>query len=283
MLILCGWVGADETEPEIAYDENGIPYVVGEVIVKYTSDIGMLRMASSDTQTMEMLSYSIEEDLSEIVPGMQMASVDSDIPLATVIASLESSPFVEYVEPNYYISLSLPEEPVPVNVEELTALYADFTMEKLSNDPMFSSQWGVTKINADKAWDITTGKREIVIAVIDTGVDYTHPDLAANMWVNTKEKPNSDVDNDGNGYKGDYYGYDFINKKADPMDDNGHGTHVAGIIGAVGNNGVGIAGVNWTVKIMPLKFLRASGGGDTFAAISAIKYAKAMGADIISC
>ena len=285
MLILCGWVGADETEPEIAYDENGMPYVVGEVIVKYTSDVGMLRMASSpvDSQTMEMLSFSIEEDLSDIVPGMQMASVDSDIPLEDVIASLESSPFVEYVEPNYYIALSLPEEPVPVDVAELSALYADLMMEQVVNDPMFSSQWGLTKISADKAWDITTGKREIVIAVIDTGVDYTHPDLAANMWVNSKEKPNSTVDNDGNGYAGDYYGYDFINKKSDPMDDNGHGTHVAGIIGAVGNNGIGIAGVDWTVKIMPLKFLRANGGGDTLAAISAVNYARTMGADIISC
>ena len=284
LIITCPYAGANETEPEIAYDENGMPYVVGEVIVKYTSNVAALRMAASpeESQTMEMLSFSVEEDLSDIVPGMQVASVDSEIPLETVIAALESSPFVEYVEPNFYIALTLPEDPIPIDEEALSAL-SDFMMEKVSNDPMYSSQWGLTNIKADKAWDATTGKRDIVIAVIDTGVDYTHPDLAANMWINTKEKPNSNVDNDGNGYAGDYYGYDFINDRADPMDDNGHGTHVAGIIGAVGNNGIGIAGVDWNVRIMPLKFLRANGGGDTIAAIKAINYANSMGADIISC
>ena len=284
LLITCPYAGANETEPEIAYDENGMPYIVGEVIVKYTSNVAALRMASSleESQTMEMLSFSVEEDLSDIVPGMQFASVDTEIPLDTVIAALESSPFVEYVEPNYYIALTLPEEPVPVDEDAISAL-SEYMMERLSNDPLYSSQWGLTKINADKAWDTTTGKRDIVIAVIDTGVDYKHPDLAANIWVNPRETLNSNKDNDGNGYAGDYYGYDFINNKADPMDDNGHGTHVAGIIGAVGNNGVGIAGVNWNVKIMPLKFLRAGGGGDTIAAIKAINYANSMGADIISC
>ena len=285
LLVLCGYAGADEAEPEIAYDENGIPYVVGEVIVKYTSNVAALRMASSpeDSQTMEMLSFSVEGDLSDVSPGMHIASVDGDIPLETVISSLESSPFVEYVEPNYYISLSLPEEPIPVDEEALSALSVDFMMEQLSNDPMIGSQWGLTKISADKAWKKTTGKKEIVIAVIDTGVDFTHPDLAANIWVNTGEIPNNGIDDDGNGYIDDYYGYDFINKKPEPMDDNGHGTHVAGIIGAVGNNGVGIAGTDWSVKIMPLKFLRSNGGGDTLAAINAINYAKSMGADIISC
>jgi len=284
LIITCPYAGADETGPEIAYDENGMPYVVGEVIVKYTSNVAALRMAASpeESQTMEMLGFSVEEDLSDIVPGMQVASVDSEIPLDTVIAALESSPFVEYVEPNFYIALTLPEEPIPVDEDAISAL-SEFMMEKLSNDPMYSSQWGLMKIQADKAWDTTTGKRDIVIAVIDTGVDYKHPDLAANMWVNTREIPNSNIDNDGNGYVGDYYGYDFINNKADPMDDNGHGTHVAGVIGAVGNNGIGIVGVDWNVRIMPLKFLRANGGGDTIAAIKAINYANSMGADIISC
>jgi len=278
------YVGADATEPEIAYDENGIPYIVGEVIIRFTSNAAALRMATSpeESQNMQMLSFSVEEDLSDIVPGMQFATVDSNIPLKTVISTLESSPLVEWVEPNFYISLTLPEEPVPVDEDAIAAL-SELMIESISNDPLYSSQWGMTKIGADRAWDITTGKRDIVIAVIDTGVDYKHPDLAANMWVNTRETPNSNKDNDGNGYAGDYYGYDFINDKSDPMDDNGHGTHVAGIIGAVGNNGVGIAGVNWKVKIMPLKFLRANGGGDTISSIKAVNYASNMGADIISC
>lgn len=114
-------------------------------------------------------------------------------------------------------------------------------------------------------------------------MDYTHPDLAGNIWVNPGEIPNNGIDDDGNGYVDDVYGYDFINNDNDPMDDNGHGTHCAGIIGAIGNNGIGVAGVTWKVKIMPLKFLRADGTGDTAASLNAIAYARRMGADIISC
>ncbi|MCZ2417282.1 MAG: S8 family serine peptidase [Burkholderiales bacterium] len=97
-----------------------------------------------------------------------------------------------------------------------------------------------------------------------------YPDLAGNIWVNPGEIPNNGIDDDGNGYVDDVYGYDFINNDNDPMDDNGHGTHCAGIIGAIGNNGIGVAGVTWKVKIMPLKFLRADGTGDTAASLNAI-------------
>jgi subtilisin family serine protease len=138
-------------------------------------------------------------------------------------------------------------------------------------------------ISATKAWDITTGSNTIVVAVIDTGVDYTHPDLAANIWTNPGEIPDNGIDDDGNGYVDDVHGYDFINNDNDPMDDNGHGTHCAGVIGAIGNNGIGIAGVAWKVKIMPLKFLRADGNGDTAASLNAIAYARRMGANVISC
>ena len=164
-------------------------------------------------------------------------------------------------------------------------------LEGIPNDPRFSSMYGLNNtaqtggtqdadIDAPEAWNINTGTRRTIVAVIDTGVDYNHQDLAANMWRNTGEISGDGVDNDGNGYVDDIYGYDFANNDADPMDDNGHGTHVSGTIGAVGNNGIGTTGVNWNTRIMALKFLAADGSGSTAGAISALNYAVRMGANL---
>ncbi len=136
--------------------------------------------------------------------------------------------------------------------------------EKTSNDPQLSSLWGLTKIDAADAWNVSTGSKSVVVAVVDTGVDYTDSDLAANIWTN----PNAGADGFGN----DVHGYDFANNDSDPMDDNGHGTHVAGILGAVGNNSQGGVGVNWSVSIMPVKFLNSQGTGYLSDAIRAINY-----------
>jgi subtilisin family serine protease len=164
-------------------------------------------------------------------------------------------------------------------------------LEGIPNDPRFSSMYGLNNtgqtggtndadIDAPEAWNINTGTRRTIVAVIDTGVDYNHQDLAANMWRNTGEIAGDGIDNDGNGYADDIYGYDFANNDADPMDDNGHGTHVSGTIGAVGNNGIGTTGVNWNTQIMALKFLAADGSGSTAGAISALNYAVRMGANL---
>ena len=135
----------------------------------------------------------------------------------------------------------------------------------VSNDPQAGSLWGMTKIDAQDAWGISTGSKSVVVAVIDTGVDYTHPDLAANIWTN----PNAGKD----GFVGDVHGYNFVANTGDCMDDNGHGTHVSGTIAAVGNNGLGVAGVNWSTSIMALKFLNSQGQGYLSDAVRAINYA----------
>ncbi|OQY42555.1 MAG: hypothetical protein B6242_16030 [Anaerolineaceae bacterium 4572_78] len=181
---------------------------------------------------------------------------------AYTVNSLSTDSCIEYVEPNYIIRL-----------------------DNTPNDPDFNQLWGLDKISATTAWDIRT-ESSIIIAVIDTGIDYTHPDLAANMWVNQGEIPNNGIDDDGNGYIDDIYGYDFANGDGEPLDDHFHGTHCAGTIAAIGNNGTGVVGVNWSAKIMALKFFKLDSfgrpSGKISDAISAIEYATSMGAKITS-
>jgi subtilisin family serine protease len=167
------------------------------------------------------------------------------------------------------------------------------------DDALFGKQWALRNtgqlvdfsfgtpdadIDALRAWGVTTGSDAVTVAVIDTGVDTAHPDLAPNVWLNPGENcagcRTDGIDNDANGYVDDWRGWDFVNNDNDPFDDNGHGTHVAGTIGAVGDNGIGVAGVSWHVKLMPLKFIGADGTGDVAGAVRAVRYATAMGARV---
>jgi len=166
------------------------------------------------------------------------------------------------------------------------------------NDPFYQSQgswgqgyddlWGIKKINSDSAWSVTTGSDNVVVAVIDTGIDMNHEDLKENMWVNVDEIPDNGIDDDNNGYIDDYQGWDFgFTTKSDdddndPMDDNSHGTHVAGTIAAVGNNNIGVVGVNWKTKLMPIKVFNSSGSGNSFDIAKAHIYAADNGAHISS-
>jgi len=200
------------------------------------------------------------------LPGFSFQRVRSAMSLQELIDLYKSDPNVEYVEPNYLF-------------------HAD---ETRPNDPFFKQMWGHSNtgqeiaggpggepgadIDALTAWDVTTGSNNIVVAVIDSGIDYTHPDLKANMWINRDEVPGDGVDNDDNGVVDDIHGYNAVNNNGDPLDDADHGTHCAGIIGAVGDNGIGIAGINWKVKLMALKFLSVSGGGRLNDVIECINY-----------
>lgn len=179
-------------------------------------------------------------------------------------------PAIEYVEPNYEI-----------------------TLDAIPNDPRFPELYGMRNtgqtggtagadIKAANAWDVFTGDPNIKIGIIDTGVDYNHPDLAANVWTNPGEIPGNSIDDDLNGYVDDVHGYDFVNNDGDPFDDNGHGSHVAGTIAGVGNNNVGVTGVNWQAKVIGIKFLSASGSGSTAGAISGVNYAITVGCKLTS-
>lgn len=159
---------------------------------------------------------------------------------------------------------------------------------RIPNDPLFSEQWYLKKIGAPKAWDIATGNKKVVVAVIDTGVDLTHPDLKKNLWKNKKEIPNDAIDNDKNGFVDDYDGWDFTDhdKSPEPQGNDGiarnHGTMVAGLIGAVSNNKIGISGVTQNIQIMPLRAMAVDGGGETAIVAQAVEYAIQMKADIIN-
>jgi subtilisin family serine protease len=151
-----------------------------------------------------------------------------------------------------------------------------------ASDPDISKAWGVLKVSADKAWAKQKGSKNILVAVIDTGIDYTHQDLAYNIWRKPAGFAATGVDALGDSITGDVVGWDFVHNDNLPFDDNQHGTHCAGVIGATGNDGKGISGVNQRVSIMAVKFLSASGSGDTASAIKSIDYAVSRGAKVLS-
>ena len=195
------------------------------------------------------------------VPDLQLIK----LPAATPLARYGASPDVLYVERNHAITLqAMPNDPRFVT--------ADPGVWGLNMVPLFSD----ADIDGPEAWDITTGSRNVVVATIDSGIDYTHEDLAANMWRNEADCNGNGFDDDGNGFVDDCYGIAPINGNSDPMDDNAHGTHVAGIIGAVGDNGVGVVGVNWNVRLMPCKMFDADGHGSLVAAIACLDYIAIM-------
>jgi subtilisin family serine protease len=184
----------------------------------------------------------------------------SDQSLQEALEAYRNNPEVEYAELNYKASI-----------------------ESAPNDPLYHEQWSLSKINAPDAWDIYTGNSKIIVALLDTGVDYHHRDIATNMWINDDEYEGIEgVDDDNNGYIDDLYGYNFIYNNEDPFDDHGHGTHCAGIIAAEGNNGLDISGVCWNARIMALKAFNYDAGGYTYDLVEAIIYAVTNGADIIS-
>ena len=229
-----------------------------EVLVKFKSGVSREAIEVLMTRFNDQI-----EDRIESVTGLESIDDLDNADATTVAAQYSQLPEVEYAEPNFEIELD--ESPVPV----------------FPTDPRFNDQWALAntgqrggKVGADivapLAWLVSKGSEEVVVAVLDSGVDYTHEDLAQNMWVRPAGMdPYHDNDL---GTIDDLNGFNAIDSASDPMDDNGHGTHCAGIIGAEGENGIGIAGVNWKVQIMPLKFMNSGGFGTTKDAIEAVNY-----------
>ena len=201
---------------------------------------------------------------------------------------------VEFAEPNYIMyalgveTPSLQDTETPSYNETRDSDYNYFGYKTYRKEPYYSQQWGIGATNIDGLWqayedgrDEAPEKERPIIAILDTGVDITHPDLEANIWTNPNEISNGS-DDDGNGFKDDLHGWDFVNKTGDVRDYNSHGTHCAGIAAAVGTNGKGITGANPNAYIMPVTVMQSNGTGAISTLIEGIGYAKNNGADIIS-
>ena len=199
-----------------------------------------------------------------------------------LIQQIQDNPNVEYAEPNYIYGIDDFEVGDVITAEQAAKMETSLLIDV--NDPLYPSQTNITSTNIDDVWEqYTTGDGSQVIAILDTGGDYTHPDLAANTWINAAELNGVEgFDDDGNGYVDDIRGWDFINLDNAPLDDNMHGTHVAGIIGAVGNNGIGIAGAAWDVKLMHIKVFQSSGVGNSTTIAAGVEYASSNGATLLN-
>jgi thermitase len=248
---------------------NNVP----EVLVRFKPGTTLDRIRDVAAAHHDRLSDEIES-----VQGLSVIDdLDNADPLA-VANEYASMSDVAYAEPNFQIKLDDPIQKDDLNFDDgvLRTPAAG-----APNDPLFADQWALNNLggnggkdradlDAIKAWETTKGSDEVVVAVLDSGVDYTHEDLRENMWIRPASVPA--YDDDELGLVNDLNGFNADDKLSDPMDDNGHGTHCAGIIGAEGDNGIGVTGINQTIKIMPLKFLGRSGSGSTAAAIEAINY-----------
>ncbi|MEN3332566.1 MAG: thermitase [Blastocatellia bacterium] len=241
-------------------------YVEGEVLVKLRADVADI----SDLEIPEFVFHAPGAQVERLggrARDINLIRLNGRLSVEQAIAQAQADPRVEYAEPNYIYETSL-----------------------TPDDPHFRDEWGLMNtfsslsssatpadIGATRAWDITTGSDDLVVAVIDTGIDVSHEDLAANIWTNPREIAGNGVDDDGDNLIDDVHGWNFRDDSKEVFVDAGedlHATHVAGTIGAVGYNGIGVAGVAWHVKIMSLKFLGGSkGSGSTGNAIKAIDYA----------
>lgn len=283
------------------YDVNqvnsrpGADFRPGQVIVKLRTSGGPLRIrnhagavttgiesvdrvlgnyhASAADRLMPLTGSTVARRHARAINGAEVADADlsglcafsiaADANVFQVVDELKALPEVEYAEPNYIVYNLAFEAP---------------------DDPMYSQQWGIEAISLDKLWSQPAiSEKRPVIAILDTGVDISHPDLEANIWTNAAEADGAeDSDDDGNGFADDIHGWDFVNQSARMRDNNGHGTHCAGIAAAVGANGIGIVGANPDALIMPVTVMQSDGTGDVATIIKGIDYAAANGADIIS-
>lgn len=248
-------------------------YLSDEVLVRFKPAVS--------TQAASTLAATVQARVVAVVPAlrMQRLRLTGTISVEEALRRLRALDQVELAEPNYRVrALGIP------------------------NDLSFSKQWGLNNsgqnggladadIDAPEAWDTITGSTTVLVGIVDSGIDYRHTDLRANLYTNPGEDPWSNpddpttgnkIDDDGNGLVDDWKGYDFYTDTNNPYDENGHGTHVAGIIGATGNNNLGVAGVCWQVRLLPLRFLDASGNGNVGDAIEAIDYGVRMGVRVFN-
>lgn len=252
-MFFVGLANANSAEQKLQKTEEFVPH---ELVVKFRNS----NIKSS------LLRYGAGEKKTFRASGAKLLKFSSVIDLERTMADLRKNSNVEYVEYN-----------------------AIYKLLATPDDAEYSRLYGMQNMAMPVAWDKTVGSRDILAAVIDTGIDYNHPDLVDNYWANPGEtgldaegndKATNGIDDDENGYVDDHRGWDFINGDNDPMDGHGHGTHCAGSIGATGNNGIGVVGVNWEVSLVGLKIFSDAGRTTTEAITEAIEYSTMIGVDV---
>ena len=236
-------------------------FVPGEAIVAYRPGVTAAQARRIETGLGAVAVRSFAR------PGVNLLRLPGGLSTDSAVRALAANPAVAFAQPNFVYRASLEPDDPRYAIGDLWAM----------NNTGQNGGISDADIDAPEAWSLSTGSAGAVVAVVDTGVDYTHPDLAANMWINTAEASGAPgVDDDGNGYVDDVHGWDAFASDGDPRDGHNHGTHVAGTIGAVGNNALGVVGVNWSVSIMALRFLGPDGSGTTAGAIACLDYAHRM-------
>ena len=239
-LIVCGQSISAQSSEKV--------FVENELLVKYKGGTVSAAARSINAQ----IGANVLEEFPDL--GWQRVKIPAGLSVNRAISTYKDFADIAEAQPNFYYHLLA-----------------------TPNDPQYGTMYGLTKLSAPAAWDLWTGSTNTVVAIIDTGINYNHQDLAANMWTNAGETNNNGIDDDNNGFVDDYYGYDFRYNDSDPLDQNGHGTHTGGTVGAVGNNSLGVVGVNWNVKLMAIKIYSPSGTDTTSAMlINAYNYVRLM-------
>lgn len=253
-------------------------HVKGEIVIKFRDAISSRAGRAAVVQVLrQRLGSTAVREIHPFVtdPSLAVVKLKDEALSEKAIRILGIEPAVVYSEPNYIYHVFIP------------------------NDPEFQKQWGMLNvgqadtsgqtgiagvdIGISQLWENgITGKKNIRVAIIDTGIQWDHPDLADNLFTNAAEIAGNGRDDDGNGFVDDVHGWNFAANTNASSDDNGHGTHCAGVIGGIGNNGTGVAGVNWNVSLLPVKFLDAEGSGTLEGAVNAINYARIMKVNVMS-
>lgn len=306
---------ADKSAFQLKYDRHNKLQSTGMSAVDKTFDkfnvVEVKQLCPSDEKKRSFTTSKcyngndvVERDLSRLclvrieADASRAQDADYNIQALTqqLIETFNEMEEVEFAEPNYIMyalgvetpSLQDTETPSYDGDERDGDEYTYFNYEAYQNEPYYEQQWGIKATKLDEFWAAAennangeTPKKRPVIAILDTGVDITHPDLEANIWTNPNEIANGS-DDDKNGFKDDLHGWDFVNKTSDVRDYNSHGTHCAGIAAAVGDNGKGVTGANPNAYIMPVTVMQSNGTGAISTIIEGINYAKNNGADIIS-